>query len=72
MKLCHKDKKQMPSIEGTRLALIQEGILDERNPLLIIDLYPFGFEKNSSKTYGICLISLVSNFFASLSACSPL
>jgi hypothetical protein len=47
MKLCHKDKKQMPAIEGTRLALIQEGILDERNPLLIIDKEEFDIENDS-------------------------
>jgi len=47
MKLCHKDKKQMPAIEGTRLALIQEGILDERNPLLIINKEEFDIENDS-------------------------
>ena len=47
MKLCHKDKKQMPSIEGTRLALIQEGILDEKKPLLIINKEDFDIENDS-------------------------
>jgi hypothetical protein len=47
MKLCHRDKKQMPSIEGTRLALIQEKILDEKNPLLIINKEEFDIENDS-------------------------